>query len=313
MSNIDKQALREAAETATPGEWCSDDHHGVIADAGLNANYYIASCSGPDNRANKRFIAAANPATVLALLDDLEAAEQTSAARLEAIDRTHKMFQRERDRAEAAEKRISGLECSETHLIDERDNAETALNDAYKAAMGQAPEWSNWFGFADAIDEIELACGLWRNQTDDVIQFRARIAELEHEHCGTSLMAREVEHVATTDKLMARIAELDLQLSRYSMSAGEADQRKCESQIVREALGFEKNGDNVAPIDLRKRIAELESRTLTVKLPRSFNREIFGNGMYEVPNGNWMHRKDVTETLESSCADAGISLKIEGE
>ncbi|HDQ3694813.1 TPA: ead/Ea22-like family protein [Escherichia coli] len=61
-----------AAENATPGEWCSDDY-GLIADAGLNANYYIASCSGPDNRANKRFIAAANPATVLALLDEREA------------------------------------------------------------------------------------------------------------------------------------------------------------------------------------------------------------------------------------------------
>lgn len=75
MSNIDKQSLRTAAENATPGEWCTDDYHGVIADAGLNANYYIASCSGPDNRSNKRFIAAASPATVLALLDELEAAE----------------------------------------------------------------------------------------------------------------------------------------------------------------------------------------------------------------------------------------------
>ncbi|MEJ1472583.1 ead/Ea22-like family protein [Escherichia coli] len=79
MSKIDYQALRLAAENATPGEWCADDYHGVIADAGLNANYYIASCSGPDNRANKRFIAAANPATVLALLDELEAAEKRIA------------------------------------------------------------------------------------------------------------------------------------------------------------------------------------------------------------------------------------------
>nr|WP_250694320.1 ead/Ea22-like family protein [Escherichia coli] len=71
--------MRLAAENATPGEWCADDYHGVIADAGLNANYYIASCSGPDNRANKRFIAAANPATVLALLDELEAAEKRNA------------------------------------------------------------------------------------------------------------------------------------------------------------------------------------------------------------------------------------------
>lgn len=79
MSNINYQALRMAAENATPGEWCSDDYYGVIADAGLNANYYIASCSGPDNRANKRFIAAANPATVLALLDELEAAKKRIA------------------------------------------------------------------------------------------------------------------------------------------------------------------------------------------------------------------------------------------
>jgi BMFP domain-containing protein YqiC len=84
-----------------------------------------------------------------------------------------------REKLEAAEKRIAELERSETQLINERDDAESALNDAYKAVMGQAPEWSNWFGFADAIDEIELACRLWRNQTDDVIQLRQHIQELE--------------------------------------------------------------------------------------------------------------------------------------
>lgn len=54
----------------------------------------------------------------------------------------------------------------------------------------------------------------------------------------------------------------------------------------------------------RARIAELEARE--VVLPRSFNREIFGEGMYEVPNGNWMHRKDVTEALVA----AGIITKV---
>lgn len=83
------------------------------------------------------------------------------------------------DDLEAAENRIAELERSETQLINERDDAKSALNDAYKAVMGQTPEWSNWFSFADAIDEIELACRLWRNQTEDVIQFRQRIAELE--------------------------------------------------------------------------------------------------------------------------------------
>ncbi|EAO3107302.1 hypothetical protein E3I62_15285 [Salmonella enterica] len=77
------------------------------------------------------------------------------------------------------DRRIAELERSETQLINERDYAESALNDVYKAVMGQAPEWSNWFSFENAIDEIELACEQWRNQTDDVIQFRQRIQELE--------------------------------------------------------------------------------------------------------------------------------------
>ncbi|MED0593303.1 ead/Ea22-like family protein, partial [Escherichia coli] len=58
-------------------------YYGVIADSGMNGNYYIALCSGPDKRANKRFIAAANPATVLALLDEREA-QSKRIAELEA-------------------------------------------------------------------------------------------------------------------------------------------------------------------------------------------------------------------------------------
>ncbi|WP_431613593.1 ead/Ea22-like family protein [Enterobacter roggenkampii] len=83
MSNIDKQALREAAEKANPEQY----------------GYYLVDA----------FAELVTPATVLALLDDLEAAQTVSAARLVAIDTTHKMFQRERDRAEKAEKRIAEL------------------------------------------------------------------------------------------------------------------------------------------------------------------------------------------------------------
>ena len=48
--------------------------------------------------------------TVDELVKALEAVQTVSAARLVAIDTTHKMFQRERDRAEKAEKRIAELE-----------------------------------------------------------------------------------------------------------------------------------------------------------------------------------------------------------
>ncbi|EOZ5333233.1 ead/Ea22-like family protein [Escherichia coli] len=109
MSEINYQALRLAAENATPGEWCADDYHGVIADAGLNANYYIASCSGPDNRANKRFIAAANPATVLALLDGLETKEEQRA-------NWFQMAQKLGEDLDAAEKRNAKLQSENAYI-----------------------------------------------------------------------------------------------------------------------------------------------------------------------------------------------------
>lgn len=62
------------------------------------------------------------------------------------------------------------------------------------------------------------------------------------------------------DTLEKRNAELGGQLSRYSVSPGQADQRTCESRAVRDALGFGKDADNVAPIDLRERIDGMRAR-----------------------------------------------------
>ncbi|MWO29591.1 ead/Ea22-like family protein [Escherichia coli] len=114
MSEINYQALRMAAENATPGEWCTDDYHGVIADAGLNANYYIASCSGPDNRSNKRFIAAANPAAVLALLDELEYYKSREERVTKLVMDNSTSWDALYKQLEAAEKRIAELEARET-------------------------------------------------------------------------------------------------------------------------------------------------------------------------------------------------------
>ncbi|KON62796.1 hypothetical protein KOEU_37140 [Komagataeibacter europaeus] len=55
---------------------------------------------------------------------------------------------------EAKDKRIAELDASETQLIQERDEAEIALADMYEAATGSRPEWSNFFGFADAVEEV---------------------------------------------------------------------------------------------------------------------------------------------------------------
>ena len=94
MSNIDKRALREAAEKATPGDWWIDSH-GMAMVAHHNDNTMIVFVTDGEqmgkairhedtgnlshwrNDNDASFIAAANPATVLALLDELEAKDKS--------------------------------------------------------------------------------------------------------------------------------------------------------------------------------------------------------------------------------------------
>ncbi|MEE9648111.1 ead/Ea22-like family protein [Enterobacter soli] len=83
MSNIDKQALREAAEKALlagDGKWS------VWREAGqkypeifTSSGHIVATVNGAFPVARSDFIAAANPKAVLALLDELEAAEKRIA------------------------------------------------------------------------------------------------------------------------------------------------------------------------------------------------------------------------------------------
>ncbi|HDV8923866.1 TPA: ead/Ea22-like family protein [Escherichia coli] len=97
MSEIDYQALREKAEKATSGVWSleygeerfdADDaliHREVVGylpicriegahpESGFDEDFQM------EQQANAEFIAAANPATVLALLDELEAANKRIA------------------------------------------------------------------------------------------------------------------------------------------------------------------------------------------------------------------------------------------
>ena len=82
MSNIDKQALREAAERATPGDWKYSTFDCAITDD-TSSLAIVRMDSGHLNdeqsALNGAFIAAANPATVLALLDELEAKDKRIA------------------------------------------------------------------------------------------------------------------------------------------------------------------------------------------------------------------------------------------
>lgn len=74
MTALNKQALRSKARSASAGEWIKESGDGweaiYSAEDQANGNFIIAHFEGPDARANREFSQAANPGTVLALLDE---------------------------------------------------------------------------------------------------------------------------------------------------------------------------------------------------------------------------------------------------
>lgn len=80
---INKQALRINARLASAGEWIKESGDGWEAicssDDQANAGFIVAHFEGPDAKENREYVQVANPATVLMLLDELEAAENRIA------------------------------------------------------------------------------------------------------------------------------------------------------------------------------------------------------------------------------------------
>ncbi|EHR8736096.1 ead/Ea22-like family protein [Escherichia coli] len=135
MSKIDYQALREKAEKATWGVWSleygeerfdADDaliHREVVGylpicriegahpESGFDEDFQM------EQQANAEFIAAANPATVLALLDELERNQQYIKRRDQENEDIALTVGKLRVELEAAEKRIAELESNEVREV----------------------------------------------------------------------------------------------------------------------------------------------------------------------------------------------------
>ncbi|KJC01421.1 ead/Ea22-like family protein [Citrobacter freundii] len=109
MSNIDKQALREAAENATAGQWVVELGDEVYAVDGDDSEQ-IAIVFSDNGRSDAAFIAAASPVAVLSLLDE-NLQLQRDKDSLEAVAIAMRDDMRDaREKLEAAEKRIAELE-----------------------------------------------------------------------------------------------------------------------------------------------------------------------------------------------------------
>lgn len=174
MSKIDYQALREKAEKATCGVWSleygEDRFDGDDALIHREVAGYIPICriegahpeSGFDEdfqmeqQANAEFIAAASPATVLALLDELERNQQYIKRRDQENEDIALTVGKLRVELEAAEKRIAELEAepvsnSDELPLDYLQGHKDGLEWAAQLAEANHPQTGDWL-YDDPID-----------------------------------------------------------------------------------------------------------------------------------------------------------------
>ncbi|RWT84808.1 ead/Ea22-like family protein [Enterobacter cloacae] len=121
MSDIDKRALREAAERAGQNDWeyvytsdLSAPGRGYITVGGAEAIYCLNKAAGGVKQSENvlRYIAAASPETMLALLNEIAELEQRhcGTALLEREEMHTKTLGRMLDELDAKDRRIAELE-----------------------------------------------------------------------------------------------------------------------------------------------------------------------------------------------------------
>ncbi|HIF3432922.1 TPA: ead/Ea22-like family protein [Salmonella enterica] len=170
MSNIDKQALREryspnhAPECHICGAEMTIQRMSAsrITYGCTGATYDDKGCHYAEGRSiaddhykqSRVTVVDVSDPDVLALLDELEHYKSREERVTKLVLDNSTSWDALYKKLEAAERSIAELERSETQLINERDAAESALADMYQAATGERPEWSNMFGFADAVDVV---------------------------------------------------------------------------------------------------------------------------------------------------------------
>ena len=149
MTALNKQALREAAEKATPGPWyvhdkpCEDGNYGIdtsdkefLAEAVVWWGFARQSIWREEDA---KFIAAANPAAVLALLDELEKEKGYASAYEGEKWHYHQLAESEGERANRAEAKLEAAESKCMEIQRDKDSLE-AVTIAMRDDMRDARE-----------------------------------------------------------------------------------------------------------------------------------------------------------------------------
>lgn len=159
MSKIDYQALRAKAEKATCGEWSLEYGESRFDgdDALIHREVagYIPICriegahpeSGFDEdfqmeqQANAEFIAAANPATVLALLNERERNQQYIKRRYQENEEIALTVGKLRVELEAAEKRIAKLQSENAYIRNQFKELDLLIGKNILVMQAAIIEW----------------------------------------------------------------------------------------------------------------------------------------------------------------------------
>lgn len=148
MSNIDKQALREAANAANAASWGNWEPYKPHKGArGYEVKVGVKAVAQHCLKVDSVFIAAANPHTVLALLDELEAKDKSIDFLKEQLAQLAN-FNPDWDKLEAAtdslREHIAKLSSAEKRIAElERKEQHSERQSVIDALAGSGEEWSD--------------------------------------------------------------------------------------------------------------------------------------------------------------------------
>lgn len=153
MNKIDYQALREAAEKAGEDKWQAKKINGdffVIRHGSYTRQHGYTSyqpIAEIDCKPVRDFVAKANPATVLALLDERERNQQYIKRRDQENEDIALTVGKLRVELEAAKKRIAELEAepvSQTYKLNELSGNSPVTPDGWISCSERMPPQDDW-------------------------------------------------------------------------------------------------------------------------------------------------------------------------
>ncbi|HBL0471191.1 TPA: ead/Ea22-like family protein [Escherichia coli] len=187
MSEINYQALREAAEKATKGKWAVEFDDEIYSTDGIN-HEQIAMVFSENESRDAEFIAAANPATVLALLDERERNQQYIKRR----------DQENEDIALTVGKLRVELEETKSKLNEQREYYEGVISDGSKRIAELEKIATDYaLKFQKAQDALKYAV-LLRKSGQEAREIKPAKGEVlvvvsGFTGCGKSAIAGEIE------------------------------------------------------------------------------------------------------------------------